>query len=200
MTVANWLTLTRLCISPLFLLIYLGYEALHISPLAVPYILLALLVISEVSDFSDGYVARKYNQVTELGKILDPMADSITHLSVFLIFTQPPIQLPIIFVFLFLYRDSAISTLRTICALRGFSLSARQSGKIKSVLQGVSAIIIVLLMIPFMGGILSLEALQKSSQIIVGLVCLYTVYSGIEYIFANRHYIAKLMTLDSMKE
>jgi CDP-diacylglycerol---glycerol-3-phosphate 3-phosphatidyltransferase len=199
-TIANWLTFVRLCISPIFLFIYLGYEMLHISPEAVPYVLLILLAISEASDFSDGYFARKYNQVTELGKILDPMADSITRISVFLAFTQPPIQLPVVFVFFFLYRDSVVSTLRTICALRGFTLSARQSGKIKAVLQGASAIIILMLMIPYNRGEMTLEALQWYSQLIVGFACVYTIYSGMEYIFANGHFIAKLSSLGSGQE
>ena len=53
------------------------------------------------------------------------MANNIYRISVFLTFTQPPINLPLLIVFIFLYRDSVISTLRTICALRGFALAAR---------------------------------------------------------------------------
>jgi CDP-diacylglycerol--glycerol-3-phosphate 3-phosphatidyltransferase len=70
--------------------VYLEYETFDISLVTLPYILLFLLGISELSDACDGYFARKYNQVTDLGKILDPMADSIYRISVFLTFTLPP--------------------------------------------------------------------------------------------------------------
>ena len=199
MTIANYLTLARLFVSPIFLWVYLGYESLQISQTALPYVLLMLLAISEISDFSDGYFARKYNQVTELGKILDPMADSITRISVFLAFTQPPIQLPIVWVFLLLYRDSVVSTLRTVCALHGFTLSARRSGKIKAVLQGMSAIVILMLMIPYTQGTMSLETLQQASEKIVAIACAYTLYSGVEYIFANRQFVAKLTSLGTQQ-
>src|SRR5258708_4178403 len=109
-TVANCLTFFRIFISPVFLLVYLQHEAFGISVRALPYALLLLLSISELSDALDGLLARKYNQVTDLGKILDPMADSISRISVFLTFTQPPVSVPIICVFIFLYRDSVIST------------------------------------------------------------------------------------------
>ncbi len=56
--------------------------------------------ISEFTDFIDGYLARKHLQVTDFGKIVDPMADSIFRLSVFLTFTLPPVNLPIWIIFL----------------------------------------------------------------------------------------------------
>src|SRR5205085_953924 len=103
--------------------------------LALPFVLLALVIVAELTDLFDGMAARRRNQVTELGKILDPMADSIFRLSVFLAFTQGIVALPLWLVLLFFYRDSIISMLRTICALRGFTLAARFSGKVKAVVQ-----------------------------------------------------------------
>ena len=72
LSIANCLTFFRLFISPIFLFVYLEYETFNISLVALPYILLFLLGISELSDVLDGYFARKYNTVTDLGKILDP--------------------------------------------------------------------------------------------------------------------------------
>ncbi len=74
MSIANYLTFIRIFISPIFLVVYLEHDALGITSFMLPYILLFLLGVSELSDAFDGYVARKYNQVTDLGKILDPMA------------------------------------------------------------------------------------------------------------------------------
>ena len=76
MSLANYFTLFRVFVSPIFLLVYMAHNELGISPALLPYVLLFLLGLSEFSDALDGYVARKYNAVTDFGKILDPMADS----------------------------------------------------------------------------------------------------------------------------
>jgi CDP-diacylglycerol---glycerol-3-phosphate 3-phosphatidyltransferase len=195
LSIANYLTFSRILIAPLFLLFYLEHATLGISDVTLPYLLLALLGISELSDAFDGYLARKYNQVTDLGKVLDPMADSIARISVFLTFTLEPVKLPMILVFIFLYRDSVVSTLRTICALKGFALAARLSGKIKAVVQAVAAFIVLLLMIPHSLGIISTDTLHQWGTFIVSLAAIYTVFSGIDYIYSNWNYIAKFLWL-----
>ncbi len=144
MNIAHFFTLLRIFISPLFPLLYFEYQWLGIPLLWLPYLLLILLTICECSDLFDGFLARKRNQVTDLGKILDPMADTITHISLFLTFTQGMIQLPLVLIFVFLYRDLFISTLRTLCALRGVALAARFSGKVKAVIQATVAFAIIL--------------------------------------------------------
>ena len=194
MSVANYLTLIRVFIGPLFLAFYMGAEWMGIPPVVVPYILLFLLLVTELSDLFDGYVARRLNQVTNLGKILDPMADSIVRISVFLSFTQGIVHLPLLLVFVFLYRDSVVGTLRTVCGLRGFALAARPSGKIKAVVQGSTAFIITLLMIPESLGYISRETLQWSAIWLVAVAGAYTLFSGVDYIIANGHHIAKLLT------
>lgn len=183
------LTISRIFISPIFLIFYLKYQQLGISLNALPFILIFLLVLSELSDFFDGYLARKFNLVTELGKILDPMADSITRLTILLTFTQGFIRLPLLLVFIFVYRDAMISTLRTVCAFRGVTLAARTSGKVKAVLQAISIFAILILMIPYAWGVLSLVQLQDISLMIISAAAIYTVFAGAEYIWANRGYI-----------
>lgn len=191
--VANSLTFFRIFISPIFSVIYLQYEALGITVSALPYILLSLLTISELSDALDGYLARKYNQVTDLGKILDPMADSISRISVFLTFTQPPVNISLLYVFIFLYRDSIISTLRTICALRGFALAARPTGKIKAILQAICCLFITALLIPYSLGRLSAATLNQCSSFAIVLCCLYAIYSAFDYFLANWLYIQRVL-------
>lgn len=193
MTFANYITFIRIFISPIFLLVYLEHDALGISNVLLPYLLLFLLAVSELSDAFDGYFARKYGEVTDLGKILDPMADSIARISVFLTFTLDPVRLPMLLIFIFLYRDSVVSTLRTICALKGFALAARMSGKIKAVVQGVAAFVILFLMILQSVGTISLQQLQTISMWVVTVAAIYTVFSGIDYIYANRNYIRKVL-------
>lgn len=174
--------------------LYLEYDLLGISFFVLPYVLLFLLGVSELSDAFDGYFARRFRQVTELGKLLDPMADSIYRISVFLTFTQPPVNLPLLIVFIFLYRDSVISTLRTICALKGFTLAARSSGKIKAMIQAASAFVILLMMIPYSLGFVSQTVLRATSIVVVSIAAAYTLYSGIEYIWSNRDYVVRLLT------
>lgn len=186
------LTLGRLVISPLFLLLYLYHVRLGISLHALPFLLMGLLALSELSDFFDGYLARKCNMVTDLGKILDPMADTITRLTILLTFTQGLIQLPLFLVFIFIYRDTMISSLRTLCALRGITLAARTSGKVKAVVQAAAIFCILLLMIGYGWRRLSLDQLQYISAVIVSLAAIYTLFSGAEYIYANRRYIVEV--------
>ena len=193
MGIANYFTFSRILIAPLFLLVYLEHDFFNINNILLPYVLLTLLTISELSDAFDGYLARKYNQVTDFGKVLDPMADSIARTSMFLTFTLDPVNLPVVLNFVLLYRDSIISTLRTVCALKGYALAARTSGKIKAVIQGIAVFVILLLMIPHSLGLLSTASLHTTSTTIVSIAAIYTVYSGVEYIYANWSYINRLL-------
>lgn len=191
-----FLTIGRIFISPIFLIFYLNYHKLGISLHALPFILMFLLALSELSDFFDGYLARKFNLVTELGKILDPMADSITRLTMLLTFTQGFIRLPLLLVFVFVYRDAMISTLRTVCAMRGVTLAARTSGKIKAVIQASSIALILVLMVPYAWGALSLGQLQDITFYIICAAAAYTLFSGGEYIYVNRTYIKEAWAKD----
>ena len=149
------LTVGRLFIAPLFFIGYSWHEALNIPLKVMPFILLFLMTLSEVSDFFDGYIARKFKVVTDLGKVLDPMCDSITRITLFLTFTLAPINLPLWLIFVFIYRDGIISTLRTVCALKGVALAARQSGKIKAIIQAVSIYIIIVMLMLYTWGLIS---------------------------------------------
>jgi CDP-diacylglycerol--glycerol-3-phosphate 3-phosphatidyltransferase len=193
MNVAHFFTLLRIFISPIFPVLYLEHDWFGISQFWLPYIMIALLIVCECSDLFDGFLARRRNQVTDLGKVLDPMADSITHISLFLTFTQGIVQLPLLLVFVFLYRDLFISTLRTLCALRGVALAARFSGKVKAVIQASVAFVILLLMIPYTVGILSLQVFQQLSLFAVAVAAVYTVISVGDYVYANRIYIKKAL-------
>lgn len=191
------LTLSRILLGPIFLVVYLYFQDFGISLTWLPWILIFLAGVSELSDMFDGALARKHNKVTELGKLLDPMADSIFRLSVLLAFTQGIIQLPLLLVSLFFYRDTIISTLRTLCALRGFALAARLSGKIKAVIQATVIFFILILMIPYSLGCLDVGLLRVASFYSVLVAVIYTLYSGTEYIIANRKHIKKALGITS---
>lgn len=188
------LTLLRVVLGPVFLIFYLYYESLGIPLGFLPLILVSILLLSELSDLFDGYFARRNNQVTELGKLLDPMSDSIFRLTVFFSFTQGAVQLPVLLVLVYLYRDSVISTLRTLCALRGVALGARLTGKIKAVIQAVIAFFILVLFGFYAWGMLDLDQLRSMSFYSVLLGAIYTLISGIEYLYVNRKYIIKALS------
>lgn len=193
MSIPFYLTLVRIVLSPVFLIFYLYHNNMGISGEALPYILLILLSICELTDFFDGFFARRHNKVTDLGKVLDPMADSIFRLSVFFTLTQGVVQLPMLLVLVFFFRDSIVGTLRTLCALRGVALAARMSGKIKAVVQAATAYFILILMIPYSMGCLDLLAFQQMSFYTAFIAAVYTLISGIEYIYANKTYIKKAL-------
>jgi CDP-diacylglycerol--glycerol-3-phosphate 3-phosphatidyltransferase len=194
MPIANYMTLIRIFIGPLFLLAYLYPSDLGLTAVTLPFALAILLGCSELSDAFDGYLARKFNQVTDLGKILDPMADSIYRISIFLTFTIEPVKLPMGLVFIFLYRDSVISTLRTICALRGFALAARKSGKIKAVIQALAAFAVLVFMLLEALHYITNEQLTSYSTYTIAAAGIYTLFTGIEYLIANRAYIKKILS------
>ena len=191
MNIAHFLTLLRIFISPAFPLLYLGHEKLGMPWVYVPYTLLFLLLICECSDLFDGFLARRRNQVTDLGKILDPVADSVIHISIFMTFTQGIVQLPLFFVFIFLYRELFIGALRTLCALRGVALAARLSGKVKAVLQAAVCALIIFFMIPYTQGVISLEVFQDICFYLALGAAFYTALSVYDYVYANWVYIRK---------
>lgn len=189
---AHFLTFLRIGLSPLFPLIYFGHGVVGLSMEAAVWMLLALLAVSEWSDFLDGRLARRRNQVTDLGKVLDPMADTVTHISLFLSFTQGVVGLPILLVLVFLYRDLLVTTLRTLCALKGVALAARSSGKVKAFLQGGVSFLILALMLPYFWGWISLGALQMWSVAAVSVAAGYTAFSVFDYLWANRRHLKEL--------
>jgi CDP-diacylglycerol---glycerol-3-phosphate 3-phosphatidyltransferase len=191
MTLPTYLTLFRLFIGPLFLFIYINYINLGLSIVFMPYLLLALVFMAETSDVADGYFARKYGLVTSLGKILDPMVDSLYRISIFLTFTLPPVNLPLYLILIFLYREMIITSLRTLCALDGFALAARTSGKLKAIMQCIAAIVVIFLLILFSMGTLSREYLSELSSLVVGITAVYSVLSGVDYLYCNRMYIMR---------
>lgn len=186
MNIAHFFTFLRIILIPFFPLIYLKYSWFGISFANMPYFLLSILIICEFTDLIDGFIARKRNIVSDLGKVLDPMADSITHILIFFTFTQGEVSVPLLIVFVFLYREFFISTLRTICALKGIALAARKSGKAKTLIQACASFLIIILLLLYSHDRISLYLLQTISTAIISFAAIYTVISAVDYIYANR--------------
>jgi CDP-diacylglycerol--glycerol-3-phosphate 3-phosphatidyltransferase len=89
-------------------------------------------IYSEISDYLDGKTARKYKEVSDFGKVFDPFADVIMHVSYFIAFTVLGL-LPLAFVIIIFFREYAISLIRLLCAKDGVIMGAKRGGKIKTV-------------------------------------------------------------------
>jgi len=139
------LTLSRIVIAPVFAFFFI--HSFHArSPVTGLWISVGLVCLIELSDAFDGFVARSRNCVTDFGKLLDPMADSLSRQTVFLSFMVCAAHIIPLWVFLiFLYRDAFLSILRIMCAYNGTVLAARQAGKLKAVVQAVGAFVVLFL-------------------------------------------------------
>ncbi len=177
----------------MFVIFYLWYAGFGISIVALPYVLLGILTLSELTDAFDGYFARKFNQVSDFGKIVDPMADSISRISCFLVFTQGPLKIPLLLIFVFIYRDFMISTLRTICALKGVALAARPSGKIKAIVQAIAIFLVIIFMIPYTLGRLPIGDYRTICIYIISCAALYTLYSAVDYFYAHHKQVRNII-------
>lgn len=172
MNTPNKLTIARMIIVP-FLVIFLltgwGGEANR-------YISLTLFVVASVTDWFDGYLARKNNLVTNFGKFMDPLADKLLVCSAMICMIDLK-RLPAWFVIIIIAREFIISGFRLIAAENGIIIAANYWGKFKTASQ---MIMIILLILHFDGIFVILE------QIFIWLSLALTIISLITYIWQNR--------------
>jgi CDP-diacylglycerol--glycerol-3-phosphate 3-phosphatidyltransferase len=148
MNIATGITALRLIFAPIFAYFFItGFS--KGSSLTWIWICAALAMLVEASDMFDGHLARSRNEVTDFGKVFDPVADSLSRQTIFLSFMVSGI-IPWWLYLVFFYRDALIQLLRIICASSGLVLAARTSGKTKAVLQGIGTF-----------GVLAVVALQR---------------------------------------
>lgn len=186
MRLALFLTLSRVILAPCIVLINLYPSFFGMSPKELFWVMLAILIYAELSDVFDGIIARKWNQVTNLGKLLDPMSDSIFRMSVFFAFVVTGPHLPLLWVLSLFYRDCFVSLLRNLCALKGTALAARVSGKIKAIVQAIASFLIVIGMGLQSYGFIEKNTLHQFSTIVIALCSIYAISSGLEYFWAHR--------------
>lgn len=122
------LTAGRILLAPVFFLLYM--LAVNGSPFFILGVCLAFALI-EVSDLLDGHAARVLNQESEMGKVLDPFADSLSRLTYFVAFAGSGI-LPLWILLILIYRDVTVAYIRVMVSRRNVLLPARISGKIKA--------------------------------------------------------------------
>ena len=180
----------RIILTPLFIIFLFSefYNAKLFS--------LFIFIIAAITDGYDGYLARKYNQITPEGKFLDPLADKVLVLSAFIAFAYIGI-IDFWMVSIIIFRDLFVTGLRIIMSSKGFSFITTKISKYKTAFQ-LTIIIITLIFISaddmHMNFLLPIVNFIKDFNIIYCLTFLMTVftaYTGINYVYMNRIIIQK---------
>lgn len=159
MNLPNKLSLFRMGLIPLIVLIKVfpyaqfnyvvpvfDFSGYSLSLLNI--VILVLFVIASITDYVDGYIARKYNLITTFGKFIDPIADKLLVTTMFILFAVDGI-VPIVVVLIMLWRDILVDGLRMIASSEGIVMAAGYLGKLKTVLQMLAIIVILLNNLPF---------------------------------------------------
>ncbi|MBE6959279.1 MAG: CDP-diacylglycerol--glycerol-3-phosphate 3-phosphatidyltransferase [Ruminococcaceae bacterium] len=170
MTTASKITLIRVAFIPLYMVfMYLSYG----MPGPWMWAALALFIIASLTDYVDGYIARKYNQVTDFGKFLDPLADKLLVIAAMTILCEWG-RFPAWALIIVLTREFAVTGLRLVAVQKGTVIAAGWSGKVKT----ASTMIGLCFWMGFpTDSILGL--------IVTGVIVVTTLYSGVEYFVQN---------------
>lgn len=145
MKVSNKFTLARVVFAPIFFLMYFipVWTGNDFSAFISACLMIPSLIIIQITDYWDGHYARKYNEVSDFGKIFDPFADVILNLSVFLCATTSYIKtnsyLPLTIFVLLMWREFGMNFVRMVAVSHGTAIAARKGGKLKTVFYIISA-------------------------------------------------------------
>lgn len=142
MRLSNKFTLTRIIFAPIFFLLYfIPIWTGKFAAVSV-FIIIPFLIFAEFTDYLDGHYARKHNEVSDFGKLFDPFADVILHLTTFVCFLKsynPDITYTPVAVLLFIMiREFSQNFLRMVAAKKGTAIAARKGGKLKTVMYIVA--------------------------------------------------------------
>lgn len=163
MTTANKITLVRVALIPVFMaFLLLGYQ----------WVALGIFVVASLTDYVDGYIARRHNQVSDFGKFMDPLADKLLVFAAMLYFVQEG-RMASWAVMIVLTREFAVSGLRMVAAGNGKVLAAAWSGKVKTCATMV--------------GLCVMLAISNFwvDWTVTGIIAATTLYSGFEYFIKN---------------
>ena len=170
MTLASKITLARVAMIPAFMMtMYLSGGAAGVWM----YVSLAIFIVASLTDFVDGYIARHYNQTTDFGKFLDPLADKLLTIAAMTMFcewgTFPAWALMIV-----LTREFAVTGLRLVAVQKGTVIAAGWSGKVKTASTMVGLCVMM-----------ALPSIAILNWIVIVIIVGTTLYSGVEYFIQN---------------
>ncbi len=174
MNLANKITMFRVILIPVFLacmLIDFQYSQ---------YISALIFIIAACTDALDGYIARKYDQITNFGKFVDPLADKLLTMAALVVLVEKG-KIPALAVVIILAREFIITGLRTLAASEGIVIAASWWGKLKTITQMVAIILILIGNFPFNKLGIPLDIIMLYVAVII------TIISGIDYMLKNKH-------------
>ncbi len=167
MNTANKLTLLRVVLIPVYLVIwYLNFSYNNI-------VALIIFIVASVTDFIDGYVARHYDQVTDFGKFMDPLADKVLVITAMIVFCAMG-RFPAWALVIVVAREFAVSGLRMVAVDNGRVIAAGWSGKVKTF---ATMVCLCIMHLPIWEWLL---------WVCVIVIALTTLYSGVEYFVKNK--------------
>ena len=189
--IPNIITSIRIALLPFVYLFYLTDFVPYSQ-----YIAIAIFIIAAATDFLDGMIARKFNLVSNVGKMLDPIADKmLSYTGLFLIIVTDilPLWACVVIYFINLCRDFAIDCLRMIAATKGTVLAANIFGKIKTIIAFV-ALPWLLLQGCLPTDWAGLTAFQIIGYVLIGAQTTFCLLSGIIYLAQNRRVLSNTTT------
>ena len=170
MTTASKITLVRVAMIPVYMVfMYLSAG----EPGLWMWLALGVFILASLTDYVDGQIARKCNQVSDFGKFLDPLADKLLTIAAMTMFCEWQI-FPAWALMIVLTREFAVTGLRLVAAGNGTVIAAGWSGKVKT----ASTMIGLCVMMAF-------PTVMVLNWIVIGVIVLTTVYSGVEYFVQN---------------
>ena len=185
MNIPNRITVSRILLIPIFVIIVMfdfGWGNMSIFGAEMPvhhFVGALIFIFASATDWVDGYYARKYNLVTNLGKFLDPLADKLLVSAALILLVELQLA-PAWIVIIIISREFAVTGLRLILAGQGEVVAANQLGKIKTWAQivAISALLLhntifTLIGIPF-------------DMIMLYIALIFTIWSGWDYFYLNR--------------
>ncbi len=199
MNLPNKLTTARMILVILLIIFMLippqwfSFEPMMIfTHIYLRYFIAAIVfLIAAITDYFDGYFARKLNLITNYGKFMDPIADKLLVNSMLIILAVPhnafvwQISIPVIFVVLMISRDTIVDGFRLVAASQNKVLAANIFGKIKTVLQMIAIVMFLLNDWPFSSQAGGGSSFPFVSMIVMGAATLVSLLSGFIYIFQN---------------
>ena len=180
MNLANKLTMLRILMIPVFIAVLVYSKDRDI---VYRYIALGIFVMASATDALDGYVARKYNMITDFGKLMDPLADKILVSSALIILIELG-SISSWIVSIVIAREFIISGIRLIATEKNIIIAASPLGKLKTVSQMLSVILMLL----------SIKAISLITDLRIWLMCILSVVSLLDYIIKNK----KVLSLGGM--
>src|SRR5690625_5018042 len=186
MNLPNKITLSRIFLIPIFILIlsipmdWGEWQWDHYYLPITHFIAGIIFLIASLTDWLDGYYARKYNLITNMGKFLDPLADKLLVSAAFILTVQMELA-PAWIVIVIISREFAVTGLRLVAAGEGIVLAASSMGKLKTASQIIAIALLLFHNFPFVFVNFPLD------MIMLYIALILTAWSGIDYFIKNAH-------------